>query len=184
MKIKINYKIRPAKAEDAREYVELKNLVWRHAYKNIFPEEVFVQQEAKSERKINGFADHFINQTDKICYVAEVNSKIVGIMAGKIKSSYPHFEEENYADLSMLYIHPDYQNIGIGTNFKEIFVKWAKSNGATKFVIGVFKDNMPARKAYESWGGKLSSHNFVRQELGQNYEEVFYTYDLEKELNL
>lgn len=172
------YKIRKAIPEDAREFVELKNLVWRDAYKDILPEEVFVSQEAKAEKKISDFPNHFFNNDDKICYVAEANGKIVGIMAGKIKSSYPHFDEENYADLSMLYIHPEYQHMGIGTEFKNTFVKWAKENGANKFVIGVFKDNAPARKAYESWGGKLEPYQFSRQELGKNCKEVFYTYKI------
>ena len=99
-------------------------------------------------------------------------------MAGKIRSSYPYFEEENYADLSMIYVHPDFQGIGIGTSFKDVFVKWAKENGATRFVIGVFKDNKKARKVYESWGGKLSSQHFAREKLGDKYLEVFYTYEI------
>ena len=61
---------------------------------------------------------------------------------------------------------------------KNIFEKWAKSNGATKYVIGVLKDNLDARKVYESWGGKLSKHesDFVKLEVG--YKEIFHTYNL------
>ena len=176
--MKINYKIRKAVPEDAREFVTFKNFVWREAYKDILPETVFIAQEEKTEKKVNGFAEHFCNCNDNICYVAEFKDKIIGIMAGKIRSSYPYFEEANYADLSMLYIHPEFQNIGIGTKFKDIFVEWAKSNGAKQFVIGVFKENSAARRVYESWGGKLEPNHYNRQELGKECEEVFYTYKI------
>ena len=66
--VDVAYEIRPARADDAMEYVSLKNLVWRHAYKDILPEEVFVSQESKAEKLIDGFADHFLNygRKDKI----------------------------------------------------------------------------------------------------------------------
>ena len=33
--------IRKVKVSDAEQYVKLHNLVWKDAYRNIFPEEVF-----------------------------------------------------------------------------------------------------------------------------------------------
>ena len=81
-----------------------------------------------------------------------------------------------------LYIDTNYQGLGIGSSFKNIFEQWAIENGATQYVIGVLKDNVKARRVYESWGGKLSEveEDFVK--LGVGYSEVFYTYDLQKEL--
>ena len=60
----------------------------------------------------------------------------------------------------------------------------AKSNGATKFVIGVLKDNHNAKKVYEKWGGKLDEYTQPFVKLGVGYDEVFYTYDLTKENKL
>ena len=71
--------------------------------------------------------------------------------------------------------------LGIGSKFKNIFVEWAKKHGATKYVIGVLKDNQNARKVYEKWGGKLDEYTQPFVKLGVGYDEVFYTYDLEKE---
>ena len=42
--------IRKVKPEDARSWVILHNKVWRVAYKNIFPEEVFIDRESKFEK--------------------------------------------------------------------------------------------------------------------------------------
>ena len=37
----VNFNIREIRKEDAKEYVELHNLIWRSAYSHIFSEEVF-----------------------------------------------------------------------------------------------------------------------------------------------
>ena len=150
--------------------------IWRDTYKNIFPEEVFIDRESKLEEKVKDFDNKMQNNEKSIAYVATYNGKIIGTMCGSIKSSYSHFEE--YADLIGLYIDQKFQGYGIGTAFKNIFEDWAIQNGATKYVIGVLKDNHKARKAYESWGGHLSEYEQDFVKLGIGYPEVFYTYKL------
>lgn len=170
-------KIREAKLEDARNWYVLVNKVWRDAYKNIFPEEVFIEKDNQVEEKVKNFIDKMQNNNKSIAYVAEYNGEIIGIMCGSINSSYEHFKSE-YADLIALYIDPKFQGYGIGSSFKKIFEQWARENGASKYVIGVLKDNMKARKVYELWGGKLSEHEQDFVKLGIGYPEVFYTYKL------
>ena len=170
-------KIRKVKSEDARKWYELCNRVWRNAYRDIFPEEVFIERENQLEEKIKDFDNKMQNNNESIAYVAEYNGEIVGIMRGSINSLYEYYGIE-YADLNSLYIDPLYQGYGIGKQLKVIFEKWAKENGASKYVIGVLKDNKKARKVYESWGGKLSKHEQDFVKLGIKYPEVFYMYDL------
>ena len=171
-----NIKIRKVTKEDGFGWYTLTNKVWRYAYKDIFPEEVFIDNENRFEDRVKHFKYKMTNDHENIAYVAEYNGKIIGVMCGSINSSYEHFND--YADLIALYIDPDYHNMGIGTEFKNIFEKWAKSNDATKYVIGVLKDNQEARKVYESWGGKLSKNERDFIKLDVRYKEVFYTYDL------
>ncbi len=170
--------IRKVTSEDAREWFIFGFKIWRDAYKNIFPEEVFIDRESKLEEKIKDFDNKMQNNEKSIAYVATYAGKIVGTMCGSIKSSYDHFGE--YADLIGLYVDSRFQGYGIGTALKNIFEEWAIQNGAAQYVIGVLKDNIKARKVYESWGGKLSEYeeNFVK--LGIGYPEVFYTYNLQK----
>lgn len=176
-----NYKIRKITADDADQFIRLGNLVWRSAYKNIFPEEVFVQRE--SEERIAkmkaGFAEHQLAD-DKITYVAEVDGEIVGYLSGALKSECEYFASQNCADLQGIYVHPNYQHIGIGKKFFDIFVWELKKRKARKFVIGVLQENKQARKAYEKWGGVLSE--YVRPLLlkGDEYTEVYYIYDTDK----
>ena len=176
-----NIIIRPTKLEDAEQHVKLGIFVWRNAYKHIFPEEVFIERENKAEEKIKNFDTCVQNDDMCLSYVAEIDGKIIGFILGRMISRYEYFSEKGYADLEAIYIHPDYQGLGIGNRFKQIFTDWAKSNGATKFVIGVLKDNHKARNVYEKWGGKLDEYAQPFVKLGVGYDEVFYTYDLEKE---
>lgn len=37
--------IRKVRNDDAKQYIELINSVWRDVYKNIFPEDVFIDRE-------------------------------------------------------------------------------------------------------------------------------------------
>ena len=173
--------IRKVKPEDARDWFILGNKVWRDAYAHIFPEEVFIEKDNQVEEKAKTFTDKMKNDDKNIAYVAEYDGEIIGIMCGSINSSYERFNSD-YADLIALYVDPKYQGLGIGSSFKNIFEQWAIENGATQYVIGVLKDNIKARKVYESWGGKLSEFEEDFVKLGVGYPEVFYTYDLQKEL--
>jgi len=173
--------IRPVKPQDAESYTNLHNLVWRAAYKDIFPEEVFVDKESKKQKMIEMFPLFARNDNTRMVYVAEAGGEIVGFVSGVILSNYPHFQEKGYADLQGIYIHPNFQGVGLGTKFKNIFEKWASENGASKYVIGVLKDNHKARKVYEKWGGQLDTYNQPFVKLGKEYEEVYYTCEIKKD---
>ena len=171
-------RFRKVTKEDARSWFTLLNTVWRDAYSHIFPNEVFIEREKMIDEKIKQFDEDKLNNNENIAYVAEYNGIIVGVMTGSINSSYDYFHLD-YADLVVLYIDPKFQGLGIGTTFKEIFEKWAKENGAKRYVIGVLKENKKAREVYESWGGKLSNHEQGFKKLGVSYPEVFYTFGLD-----
>lgn len=173
-----NFTIRQVKPEDAKEYIKLNNLVWRDAYKHIFPEEVFLQRESQLETKVKTFSDFVYNDDSQMVYVAEDKGKIIGFISGKILSEYEHYEALGYADLMAIYIRPDYQGLGIGTKFKDLFIEFLKLRGKNKFVIGVLKENYNARKVYEAWGGKLDTYSAPFVRLGVEYPEVFYTFEI------
>ncbi len=170
----INY--RRAEEKDSRAWYEFKNMVWRDAYKDIFPEEVFVDKEKRLDEEKDKFLE-LLNNESTILYIAEYNNKIVGIMLGEINSGYGYFNQE-YADLVALYIDPNFQGKGIGSKLRNTFERWAKEKGTSKYVIGVLKDNRKARKVYETWGGKLSEYEEDFVKLGVGYKEVFYEYYL------
>ena len=173
-----NIVVRKVKSVDAEQFIRLRNYVWRDAYKHIFPEEVFEYRDLKVEENIKNFDKKFYNDNTRICYVAEDGDKIVGVMFGQISSEYDYFKEKGYADLEVLYIHPEYQGMGIAGKMKNLFIDWLKERGIKKYVIGVLKDNLNARKVYEKWGGFLEDYSKKFVMLNVGYDEVFYTYNI------
>ena len=168
---------RPLVQEDGYEWYTLLDEVWRDAYSDIFPQEVFDGRDWARKDRASRFAVENFQGERKIAYVAESNGKIVGVMFGTLDSDYEAFKGD-YADLVILYIYPEYQGKGIGTALRDIFTEWAKGKGADKYVVGVLKDNSKARQVYESWGGVLSDQEHDFTVMGVGYPEVFYTFDL------
>ncbi len=165
-------------AQDAKDLIKLNNLVWRDTYSHIFPEEVFLEREKNNQSRIEFKKNFKFNQNERVNFVAVVDGKIVAYLDGQIESQYEHFKNLGYADLCAIYINPKFQRAGIGTMLFNKFKAEIKNLGATKFVIGVLKDNLKARKVYEKWGGKLSKHTQPLTKLNKDYEEVFYTFEI------
>ena len=170
--------IRPVKNEDAEQYIKLNNLVWRDAYKHIFPEEVFIDLDKSTQKRIDSFPKYINNSENQMSYVAENNGEIIGFFSGSLISKYKPFADKKFAELCAIYIHPNYQGLGIGTRFKNIFIDWLKQKGVKKFMLGVLKDNHNSRKVYENWGGKLDDYTQPFVFLGVDYDEVFYTFKI------
>lgn len=170
--------IRKTKQSDAEQYITLLDYVWKITYSHIFPEEVFVEREKSAPERIATFNEKKRNNEQTICCVAEKNGIIVGVMLGTVNSDYEYFKEKNYADLCVLYVHPNHHKKGIATKLKEEFIRFIKSKGFDKYVIGVLKENYNARKVYERWGGKLDEYTQGYIKLDKEYPEVFYTYEI------
>lgn len=168
---------RPVRREDGYEWFTLLSRVWRSAYSHIFPEEVFEERDRNVDAKARAFTEEKFQGERMIAYVAEHEGRIVGMMFGSLDTDYEYFKN-GYADLIALYVYPEYQGMGIGTALKDIFVEWAKSKNAERFVVGVLKDNIKARKVYESWGGTLSEHEHDFVVMNAGYPESFYTFEL------
>ena len=173
----MDIKYRSIREEDGYDWYTLLDTVWRDAYSDIFPVEVFDARDKYREDRARGFSVEKFHGDRKIAYVAEADGKPVGMMFGTLDSDYEYFKND-YADLVILYIHPDYQGKGIGKALKDIFVDWAKGKNADKYVIGVLKDNVKARKVYEAWGGTLSDYSHEFKVMDVDYPEAFYTYTI------
>ena len=173
----MDIKYRQVCKEDGYEWYTLLDKVWRVAYADILPQEIFDARDNAREDRARGFTVEKYLGDRKTAYVAEYEGKIVGLMFGTLDSDYEYFKND-YADLVGLYVYPEYQGMGIGTALRDIFIDWAKGKNAAEYVIGVLKNNTKARKVYESWGGQLSEyeHDFVQMNVG--YPEVFYTFQL------
>ena len=173
-------RIRPVTYGDAEQYVKLNVHVWSLAYKDTMPAEVLQNRKEKQNFQIENFKNRDINKNGHIDYAAEVDGKIVGQASGRIVSNHEYFKTQGYAELNALYVHPDFQHMGIGAKLVQAFMKQVREYGGDKFVIGVLKDNAKARKAYEKWGGKLSEYAGEFEVAGQKFPEVYYTYKIKE----
>ena len=63
--------IRKVNENDAYNWFLLVNKVWRYAYKDIFPEEVFIDRDNKIEQKVKTFSETMKNDNKNIAYVAD-----------------------------------------------------------------------------------------------------------------
>lgn len=172
---------RQIRKEDGYEWYTLLSRVWRASYAHILPEEYFDARDRSVESRAAEFTEELFAGDRKIAYVAEHEGKIVGLIFGTLDSNYDYFKG-SYADLVAIYIYPEYQGMGIGTALKDIFVKWARTKNADRYVVGVLKENHKARRVYESWGGRLSEHEQDYMIMGRGYPEVFYVFEIEQKL--
>lgn len=173
-----NIEIRAITETDCLEARKVVNLVWRDAYKHIFPKEVFEDRDKKlqeSARKI----ENNIKNGKIFGFVAIFENKIVGVTLGAYESEYEHYAILGYSDLQVLYILPEFQGMNIGTKFFKKITETLKDSGKNKMVICALEENFKARKIYEKWGGKLdASYTKDYVILGKSYKDVFYLYDL------
>ena len=95
--------------------------------------------------------------TDKIqdkscaCFVAEIDSKIVGYFLG-IKKEDPTYRLIKVADLEHLVVDEEFRNQGIGKKLMDAFTAWAKGEGINKVSVNVFTDNEKGIKFYNREG--------------------------------
>ena len=173
-------KIRKLTYDDAEAYVKLNVDVWCVAFANIMPKEVLEARRQRQPAQIENFPNRDVNKNGHIDYVAEVDGKVVGEMSGNILSDKDIFKDQGMAELHALYIHPDFQHMGIGWKLVKAFEKDAKKLGAKQYVIGVLKANEKARHAYEKYGGVLSDYKGFFEFGGHKFEEVYYIYNIKE----
>jgi Acetyltransferases len=143
------------------------------------PREVFDFIDAKINEKVERELGREPNTDNRISLAAVDGNKLVAIAVGATESGYERYKKQDCADLMAIYIDPLYQHLGLGKKLFDKVVDFFKKQGCTKMVIGVLKENIQARKAYEKWGGQLDeNYEGFHETLGKKYPVVFYLYDL------
>jgi hypothetical protein len=67
---------------------------------------------------------------------------------------------------------------GLCRRLFDMVVSELKKQGCTKMVIGVLKENLQGRNAYEKWGGTLDTYEIYYEKVEYRFPEVFYVFDI------
>ena len=164
----MNYEIRWAQEQDARDLGVVYSGSWKIIYKNIVPDKYLDMITAEQR------ADYFkaaINSGIEETAVIEVDEQIVGFIT--LGCTRDEDLSEDYGEIWGIYLSPDYWRKGIGS----MLLAWGQeelaSRGFSRVVLWVLEDNTKARGFYESMG--FSFDGTVKAiDLGKELREIRY----------
>jgi ribosomal protein S18 acetylase RimI-like enzyme len=83
-----------------------------------------------------------------IVWVAELDGMVVGFLAYELKV------EDRTGEVQLLAVHPEYQNLGIGTELNKFALNQMKESGMkmARVETGGDPSHAPARRSYEKAG--------------------------------
>ena len=95
------------------------------------------------------YVEGFGNRSGDICYVAEIDGRVIGAAWVRIMNDYGHIEEgvPSWA----ISVYKEYRGRGIGTELMKAVLNELKAQGYNRTSLSVQKDN-PAQHLYERLG--------------------------------
>ena len=147
--------IRKAEIEDISSIQYIAKKSWNDTYKELIP--VPIQEKFLKEAYSDEFMIKRVQQS--LLMVAEDKVKLVGFANAFIKG--------NKGELSAIYLLPEVQRQGIGSQLLEAMI--TKLNDINEIYVEVEKGNLIGERFYEAKGFKL-----VRE-----YEDDFYGHTLQ-----
>ena len=143
--------IRKAKEEDAKDIAYVNTYTWLTTYKGLMPDELLEER----VKTIDDRVPKIINaiKTKDNFYVALDGNKVVGIM------SYGKSRNQDYIDsgeIKSIYILKDYQGLGLGKSLFMTGTKELLNMGFNSMILNVLEGN-DAFLFYQKYGGKKVS---------------------------
>ena len=148
--MKIN--IRPYTDQDLDPIVTLSLLAWEPVFQSfekvLGPEIYPIIYPDWRESQAEGVADVVKDGGKYTTLVAEVDGAVVGFL------SYSMNEGDKTGEVYLLAVHPDYQNLEIGTDLNKVGLHDMKKAGMKLAVVGTGGEegHAPARRSYEKAG--------------------------------
>jgi len=148
----MNINTRPLCDNDVDDVVQLSLLAWdpvfeslrqvlgRNIYSAIWPDWRTSQREGIEGICKDGEGTH--------TWVAELDGTVVGFLSYKLN------DDDKTGEVLLLAVHPEYQNLGIGTELNKLALKKMKECGMqmAKVETGGDPGHAPARRCYEKAG--------------------------------
>lgn len=137
--------LRVANPSDAAAMLELARSIFSGTEHSLTSIDEFTITEAEEVKII----DEYSNKPGYIYILAEQDDKLVGMLNF---SNGKRRKNAHTGEFSMG-VHPEFQNLGIGTLLLECFINWAEKNELIrKISLGVFINNSHAIHLYKNLG--------------------------------
>lgn len=162
--------IRKANIEDVFYISKLHAICWKDSYKEI------VSKSFLKKICLDDWCEEFtegIKTKNREINIALIDSNIVAA----ISYGNNRYGIENYGEIMSLYVHPIYQNSGIGSQLLKHTIAYMKDNGYKNICLYVFDKNERAKKFYQRNGfidsNKTKVFNLDKEEI----KETLYIYN-------
>lgn len=84
--------------------------------------------------------------------VAVFADEIIGSGYCRIRKAKDYLKHEQYAYIGFMYVKPEHRGKGVSRQILDALEKWTIEQGVTEIRLEVYKDNLPAVRAYEKYG--------------------------------
>lgn len=164
--------LRPATLADAPDIARVRIDSWRATYRGLIPDAYLDGMQVDASIAI--WERVLAAKTDAASvFVIAHDAAIVGFAAGN-RLTDPKYERD--AELSAVYVRPDYQRAGLGHRLVGAVVEAMRANGASGMIVWTIAGNKPARTFYEQLGGLLLVEQPFQWE-GMDLVEAAYVWD-------
>lgn len=85
-----------------------------------------------------------------VCFVAESDKKLVGYVAGCVRSQIYTYDTVLRCELENIYVNEDTRGSGVGKELVGAFSEWCKEQGAQGMILDAYYQNKDAIKFYEA----------------------------------
>lgn len=160
--------IRPAALADIDGMTRVVDSAWRENFKDIFSAEFIAKYTGDYCRDNFILALSFGNDI----FVLLCDGEIIAVCVARAC-----FEKlfEEYAEITLLYVLPEWQRKGIGKKLLSHTLRKMRGKGCKGAVLYTPEKNTSARKFYEKFGFTLGKNTLSRK--FENVKLAFYTID-------
>ncbi len=160
---------RPAREDDIESIAEIKVVGWQAAYRGIVDDDYLDAMSAQEQSvllKTYPLSSFIVAEKGGnvvgFCRISE-GGLVDGVMLG--------------CEIREIYIRWDMKRQGIGTKLFEYTVKQLHRRGYKIMSLGVFEENVGARRFYEKMGGRTKNKGVLKLS-GKSYPTVEYVFDI------
>jgi len=145
----MDFVIRKAVPEDARDYAACHIACWRDAYTGIITDDFLDDMQAKQEEHTEQCLQYLQESGDFKFYYAEICGKMIGrLVFGKSRDD----DKPDAGEIGAIYLLADYWGKGYGKQMMDFAISELKRTGYQEIIAWVLEENKRAEQFYNKYG--------------------------------